>query len=127
MRSRGAERASDVAAPVVQRAREAMGLLRLASENVQALGSFAAGGDWATVVPLDVEQTGPFNDGDDLGRVVQDEVEVDFVAEPVGDLANLSAGVEGEHEPAVRAQGSRERSDCGWQLGRGEVDECVPR
>jgi len=61
--------------------------------------------------------------GEDLGAVVQDEVEVDLVAEPVSDGAYVGAGVEGEHEPAVRAQGSRERGDRARQFGRGEVDE----
>jgi hypothetical protein len=40
---------------------------RLAGEDVQTLHGFAAGGDWAAVVPLDVEQASLFNDGEDLG------------------------------------------------------------
>ena len=71
--------------------------LRLAGEDVQALGGFAAGREGAAVVPLDVEQAGLFDDGEYLGGVVQDEVEVDFVAEPVREGAYLSAGREGEH------------------------------
>ena len=57
------------------------------------------------VPPIDVDQTGCLHGGDDLGGVVQDDVEVDAVAEPVGDGAYLGAGVQGEHEPAVRVQG----------------------
>ena len=97
--------------------------LRLAGEHVQALGGFSAGSQRAAVVPLDVEQAGSLNDCHDLGRVVQDEVEVDVMAEPFANGAYLCAGVQAEHEPAVRAQGSRERGDRGRQFGLGEVNE----
>src|SRR5664279_2797181 len=97
--------------------------LGLAREDVEALGSFAAGGERAAVIPLDVEQAGALDGGDHLGWVVQHEVEVDLVAEPVSDGTYVGAGVQGEHEPAIGAQGSRERGDRGGQFGRGEVDE----
>jgi hypothetical protein len=52
------------------RARFRAAQLRLAGEDVQALGGFAAGGERAAVIPLDVDQAGLLNDSEDGGAVV---------------------------------------------------------
>lgn len=69
-------------------------------------------------VPLDVEETGGFDRPDHACRLVQHEVEVDVVFEPLVEVADTLRHRHGEDQPSARGEGmdqGRDRvgsSDC---------------
>ena len=97
------------------------------AHDVEPLADLATGGDRATVVPLDVGHPGVLDQAHHLGQVVQDEVEVDRRVEPLVEVADPGAGVQADDEPPAGEQRPREGGKGVGQLGRGQVDEGVPR
>ena len=94
--------------------------------DVQALGGLAPGGDRSAEVPLDVDETGGLDDPDHERRLVQDEVEVDLVAEPLVEVADLGSGVQAEDQPSAGSERADQGRDRVGQLGGRQVDERVP-
>ena len=78
------------------------GVRRRCGRRRTAAGSSPPGGDRPAQVPLDVDETGGLDDPDHERRLVQDEVEVDLVAEPLVEVADLGSGVQAEDQPARR-------------------------
>jgi glycosyltransferase involved in cell wall biosynthesis len=78
----------------------------VATDHVEALSGLTPRGDRPAEVPLDVHESGRLDDPDHERGIVQDEVQVDVMPEPLVEVADLGPGVHAEDQPPAGSQRS---------------------